>query len=392
MLEDVTLNSEDVNNPKLVFVFNTSAEKQTIEVPVKDLLYVYKAGDGLSLIDSTFSIKLSDTNDSEFLTIASDGLKLSGIKGYVSEEISKIDVAYKAADSDIFTKLTTVDATLSEHGSALSSLDNNLKGEITNRSTDVTRLQGQIDGATDRISQLESKSHEHTNKDVIDTINYERVIAWDNTEKNANLYTDNKIAVVNGDLTVDGSTNDKIFKSIIGQLVTDIAPSEAEEQTLIRKVNINGLPYFYSSNNADDMKYGTRVLSEIITEVIANNETLKQENVTLKESNEALENEITELKAKVAELEESIKNVDFDIDADAIKEAIMADIIAEAKKAILNPDVLKFNDEAISLEFNKNNEGIVESVTFDFSDDAVFMADSIILPDIDEPIEGGDNI
>lgn len=334
MLEDVTLNSEDVNNPKLVFVFNTSAEKQTIEVPVKDLLYVYEAGNGLVLNGSVFDIKISDTCE-EYLTVASDGLKLSGIK-VLGDNITAVD---RRVD-DLNTYATTLNA--------------NLVSEIKTREEEDIKLGKRIDETKQAITEAKTdlvKQFETADVKVKDEVT---LLINENTAK---------IEKLNSDLTVDGSVKDMVFKSVVGNLVTTITPETASEQTLLKKINVNGTPYFYASNSDADMKHGTRVLSEIIDELLATNDTLVQENTALREI-------VTTLSTKIVELEERIENIDVTIDIEDIKVQIMDDVITEAKKAIINNDVFKGTDEEIGVDVVEG-----ESVTIKFSDDAVFMAD-----------------
>lgn len=341
MLEDVTLDSSDANNPKLVFVFNTSAEKQTIDVPVKELLYVYKAGNGLVLNDSVFDIKISDTSE-EYLTVASDGLKLNGVKE-IAENISTVDG--KVAN------LNTVTATLNA----------NLVGEIKTREEEDAKLGRRIDETKQLITD--------TKNDLISQYNAADVKVKDDLTSLINKNTES-IEKLNGTLTVDGSVKDMIFKAAVGNLVTSITPESAAEQTLLKKINVNGVPYFYASNNDNDMRHGTRVLSEIIDELITSNETLIEENTTLKSLITALTETVTVLTSKVDELENRLENINLNIDVDDIKNQIMGDIVAEAKSAIINANVFKGANEEIGVTIVDG-----ESVTIGFSDDAVFMAD-----------------
>lgn len=393
MLDDVQLNNEDVNNPKLVFIFNSAAGKQTIELPVKDILYVYEAGEGLKLDGSVFGIKLSETNESEFLIIANDGVKLQGVRAAIEKAKADAIDAFKADDKIITDKLTALTNRVGVNETSISGLNNNLAAEIGNRQTADADLKGLIDGNGTRITTLEGKAHEHANKTVLDGVTAERVALWDAAEQKAKNYTDvreiaittaykdadaalegrvnnsiaqnaEKIEKLNGDLKVEGSVKSVLYKSVIGDVITTITPDDAAKQTLLKRIDVNGEPYFYASNNSADMLHGTRVLSEIIDEIIAENTLLKEENAKLLET-------MTLFESKLAELEEKIKNIDIKIDYDEVRKEVVPAAVDEAKKAIINPNVFKAVVEETSVAVDTTNF----TVTYGFSDDALFMAD-----------------
>ena len=393
MLDDVQLNNEDVNNPKLVFIFNSAAGKQTIELPVKDILYVYEAGEGLKLDGSVFGIKLSETNESEFLIIANDGVKLQGVRAAIEKAKTDVIDAFNADDKTITDNLTVLTNRVGVNESSISGLNNNLATEVGNRQTADADLRGLIDGNSTRITTLEGKAHEHANKTVLDGVTAERVALWDAAEQNAKNYTDvresaittaykdadtalegrvnnsiaqnaEKIEKLNGDLKVEGSVKSVLYKTVIGDVITTITPDDAAKQTLLKRIDVNGEPYFYASNNSADMLHGTRILSEIIDEIIEENTLLKDVNAKLLEA-------MTLFESKLTELEEKIKNADFDFNYEEVKKEVIPVAVEEAKKAIINPNVFKAVDEETSVAVDTTNF----TVTYGFSDDALFMAD-----------------
>lgn len=393
MLYDVQLNNDDVDNPKLVFIFNSDAGKQTIELPVKDILYVYEAGEGLKLDGSVFGVKLSETNESEFLIIANDGIKLQGVRAAI--ENAKVEVldAFKADDKVIADNLTILTNRVSVNETGIDSLTTNLASEIGNRQTADETLKGLIDGNSSRIVALESKAHEHANKTVLDNITTERVTQWDATLTEAKAYTDarevsltaaykdadgiletrlntsisqnaEKIEKLNGDLKIEGSVKSMLYKSVIGDVITTINPDDAAKQSLLKRIDVNGEPYFYASNNTSDMLHEKRLLSDVIEEIII-------ENALLKEDNSKLLNKLALFEAKLAEIEEQIKNVNIEVDYEEIKKTVIPTAVEEAKKAIISPNIFKSVDEETSVTVDTKNY----TVTYGFDENALFMAD-----------------
>ena len=100
ILADVKLLT--VNDVKVLrFIWNVDAGEQVTDVDVSELIDVYTAGKGLELNGSEFSIKLSDKNENNFLVVAEDGIRLTGIEAFVDEKIEQIENSYKEADNQL---------------------------------------------------------------------------------------------------------------------------------------------------------------------------------------------------------------------------------------------------------------------------------------------------
>ena len=75
-LEDV---SYDDDTKELVFIFVTSGEdNKEVRINIGNLVDIYSAGNGLSLADGQFAIKLDPTTES-YITVGAEGLKVSGL-------------------------------------------------------------------------------------------------------------------------------------------------------------------------------------------------------------------------------------------------------------------------------------------------------------------------
>ena len=89
-LENVYLDSNDKEKPLLIFIFNTGNENKVISIPVKKLVDIYYAGNGLDLLNHTFYVKI-DKNSDEYLTVSNEGIKLSGLKTVINKFSSQIN-------------------------------------------------------------------------------------------------------------------------------------------------------------------------------------------------------------------------------------------------------------------------------------------------------------
>lgn len=95
VLEDV---SYDADKKELTFTWNikdAEGKTKTDVVNIADLIDTYVAGNGLTLTNSTFSIKV-DTTSENFLSVDENGIKVSGIQNAIN---AALDVAKQYANS-----------------------------------------------------------------------------------------------------------------------------------------------------------------------------------------------------------------------------------------------------------------------------------------------------
>lgn len=107
--ELVTTAEEGVTNvvaPYIKLTFNTDAGKDIIRFSVKDLVDTYTAGHGLELSNNTFSVKLDESNETTYLTVGKNGLKLSGV-GSIQTEVNTIESAVGLSAEGNYASPTT---------------------------------------------------------------------------------------------------------------------------------------------------------------------------------------------------------------------------------------------------------------------------------------------
>ena len=74
----------DAGNKELVFVFETTDGTVTTNVSVNDLVDTYVAGNGLTLTDNEFAVRINEDSES-YLTVSEEGIKLFGIDNKFAE-------------------------------------------------------------------------------------------------------------------------------------------------------------------------------------------------------------------------------------------------------------------------------------------------------------------
>lgn len=100
---------------KYIDLVIANSTSEHIYIPVSDLIDTYLAGDGLTLENSKFSIKKDATSES-YLTISSDGVKVSGIDSALEGKVDKEEGKSLVLTTEItkLAKLNLPDAELKE--------------------------------------------------------------------------------------------------------------------------------------------------------------------------------------------------------------------------------------------------------------------------------------
>ena len=173
LLESATYNA---NTHILTLTFNTDAGKSAIDVDLSTLVDTYTAGNGLYFSDEghhNFAIKIA-TGSEEFLSVDANGLKISGIAAAISSaksdlegKISAEKTRAEAAENALDVRLDVIE------GEGEGSIKAAVKAEQDRATGEESALSG-------RITSLESATHTHDNKAVLDGITSEKVSNWDN--------------------------------------------------------------------------------------------------------------------------------------------------------------------------------------------------------------------
>lgn len=144
-LEDV---SYDDDTKELVFIFVTSDENnKEVRINIGNLVDIYSAGNGLSLADGQFAIKLDPTTES-YITVGAEGLKVSGLD-------AKFDTLTQK-DTEQDGRIQTVETDIDALQSDLSALKGDDEGSIGDQiQTAVDALKGGVSESYDTLKKIE---------------------------------------------------------------------------------------------------------------------------------------------------------------------------------------------------------------------------------------------
>ena len=117
-LKDASYNS---STKDIELVCETTEGERTLRINVADLVDTYTAGNGLTLANNQFSVRLN--NESEpYLTVGENGIKLSGIDAALANKADKSEIADFATNSQI----EAINETISTINQVLGTIDDEL--------------------------------------------------------------------------------------------------------------------------------------------------------------------------------------------------------------------------------------------------------------------------
>ena len=119
--------SYDSATKSLDFVFNTDAGKSGISVDISDLVDTYTAGVGLVASDNEFSVVVDPSSES-FLTVSSNGVRLSGIQDAVDSAVAAETARATAAEGEL-------SSAIADEATTRADADNELRTSIVDEAT-----------------------------------------------------------------------------------------------------------------------------------------------------------------------------------------------------------------------------------------------------------------
>ena len=160
---------------KYIDLVIANSTNEHIYIPVSDLIDTYLAGDGLNLSDSKFSVKINSASD-DYLSVGSDGVKLSGVKTALNSKVDKEDGKALVLSTEI-TKLaqlpnkTDLDKSIADAKKAGTDAQTNLTTHTSNTSNphSVTKSQvglGNVDNTSDADKPISTATQTALNAKV----------------------------------------------------------------------------------------------------------------------------------------------------------------------------------------------------------------------------------
>lgn len=135
--QDTFLDSVTLENDALKFIFNTASGKESVTVDVSKYINIYEAGDGISLSNKKFSVKVVEN---KFVKVTANGIEIvegniaNGVEGIADAKAVKefVEGAIATEDSSIKTFVADSIATAiaTEDSSIVSYVNTRLDGAV----------------------------------------------------------------------------------------------------------------------------------------------------------------------------------------------------------------------------------------------------------------------
>ena len=170
--ENPNLEGEDktVGAPFLKFTWNSASvvDSNITYVAVGELVDIYHAGNGLSLTDNKFAVKIDESSET-FLTVGANGVKLAGVQAAIdtakqaaidaaaADAKSKADAAQAAAITAAAEDATTKAGTAKSEAIADAATKYYGKGEIYTKSEIDDLLEGIQGGASESAASVKTQ-------------------------------------------------------------------------------------------------------------------------------------------------------------------------------------------------------------------------------------------
>ena len=278
MIESVALDGPQEGEPGkkyMVITWNLESGKETMRLDVSELFNPYKAGDGLTLENGTFSLKLA--TGEQYLTVTTNGLATTqALWEKVDEKDNAVlDSAKTYAEGQATTALNSAKTYAEEKANAAqAAAESTASTDATNKANAAeTAAKAHADSLNTamntRVEALEAIDHEHENKEVLDGITAEKVSNWDSAEQNAKDYADGKF------VTKDGFNE---FEAEYEEKLNGIAAGA--EVNVIEKVTVNGIEATIDENKNAEIKVDAQNIE--LGVAITGNENLEIYNATAK--------------------------------------------------------------------------------------------------------------
>lgn len=102
---DSFLNNVVLEGNELVFTFNTESGKDEVRVDISKYIDTYTAGNGIDITSNKVSAKIDPSSES-FLTVGTNGIKLSGVQTAINTAVANKNVT---ADGDAYVSASASD-------------------------------------------------------------------------------------------------------------------------------------------------------------------------------------------------------------------------------------------------------------------------------------------
>ena len=292
------INVDDIDYVRITYIDNEGVT-QTMDLNIQKLIFEAEFKDGLVVNENgEVRVKIDPTSE-VFLTVSSEGIKVSGLQNAINTAVAAEAARATAAEDSISANVTTlssatetfsaatvaeiarVDGRIDSTDTSLSELSASTKAFSSATVAEIARLDSDIDNETARATAAE------------DSISA-NVATLSSTTEAFSAGTVAKFELMESGWNVPGSIKHTIEDAFIKSVA--VGSSEDSNKTLMRYYNDGDEHKYYVSSSANDMYYNGLPLSTAIKNI---EDEITQSSNALDELSAATINEVARLDGKI---------------------------------------------------------------------------------------------
>ena len=292
------INVDGIDYVRITYIDNEGVT-QTMDLNIQKLIFEAEFKDGLVVNENgEVRVKIDPTSE-VFLTVSSEGIKVSGLQNAINTAVAAEAARATAAEDSISANVTTLSSTTETFSAATVAEIARIDGRIDNGSANVAELSASTKtfsaSTVAEIARLDSEIDNETTRATAaeDSISA-NVTTLSSTTESFSAGTVAKFELMESGWNVPGSIKHTIEDAFIKSVA--VGSSEDSNKSLMRYYNDGDEHKYYVSSSANDMYYNGLPLSTVIKNIEDEN---AQSSGAIDELSAATINEVARLDGRI---------------------------------------------------------------------------------------------
>ena len=292
------INVDGIDYVRITYIDNEGVT-QTMDLNIQKLIFEAEFKDGLVVNENgEVRVKIDPTSE-VFLTVSSEGIKVSGLQNAINTAVAAEAARATAAEDSISANVTTLSSTTETFSAATVAEIARVDGRIDSSNTNLSELSASTKtfsaNTVSEIERLDTKISDETTRAIAaeDSISA-NVTTLSSTTESFSAGTVAKFELMESGWNVPGSIKHTIEDAFIKSVA--VGSSEDSNKSLMRYYNDGDEHKYYVSSSANDMYYNGLPLSTVIKNIEDEN---AQSSGAIDELSAATINEVARLDGRI---------------------------------------------------------------------------------------------
>ena len=292
------INVDGIDYVRITYIDNEGVT-QTMDLNIQKLIFEAEFKDGL-VVNENGEVRVKIDPASEvFLTVSSEGIKVSGLQNAINTAVAAEAARATAAEDSISANVTTLSSTTETFSAATIAEIARIDGRIDSSNTSLSELSASTiafsSATVAEIARLDSDiDNETARATAAENSISANVTTLSSATEAFSAGTVAKFELMESGWNVPGSIKHTIEDAFIKSVA--VGSSEDSNKTLMRYYNDGDEHKYYVSSNASDMYYNSLPLSTVIKNIEDEN---TQSSNAIDELSAATINEVARLDGRI---------------------------------------------------------------------------------------------